>query len=204
MTRLKIGYFGGTFDPPHNGHLTLARAALEQKNLDQVLWVLTPLSPLKKTTFSTLDQRIAMVESIVSKEKRFAFSRVDIDREGPCYSVDTARLIRAEFKEEIDLFFILGADSLFNLHKWYQNEELVFQALDGLIAARRPGVEIDIDQLELNLPGIRHRVDFLDMPLLNCASVQIREKLFQGIDIQDDVPKSVYQLIQQEKMYQSQ
>jgi nicotinate-nucleotide adenylyltransferase len=176
--------------------------ALEQNNLDLVLWVLTPLSPLKKSTFSTLDQRIAMVESIVSLEKKFAFSRVDINREGPFYSVDTARLIRTEFEEEIELFFILGADSLSNLHKWYQHEELVFNALDGIIAARRPGVELDTDELEMKLPGMNQRVQFLDMPPLDCSSGKIREKRFQGIDIKGDVPDSVYQLIQKEKMYQ--
>lgn len=203
MDQLKIGYFGGTFDPPHLGHFLLAKTALEQNQLDQVFWVLTPLSPLKKKTFSTLEQRIAMVEGIVSGEEKFSLSRVDIDRTAPYYSVDTAMKIRAVFSHEIKLFFIIGADSLKNLPKWYQHQRLVFEVLNGLIVARRPGAEIGFDQLEKEMPGIGERVEFLEMPELPHSSAEIRSRISQGEDVQGYLPEAVQKFIVKEKLYQS-
>lgn len=199
--QLKIGFFGGTFDPPHLGHLALARKALEQMELDQVLWVLTPLSPIKRKTFATLEQRIKMVELIVSAENYFKLSRVDTDRNPPYYSVDTAKLIRQQYQEPIELYFILGADSLKYLPKWYHHKELIFDRLDGIIVADRPGVTIDMNDLDSDVPGIQKRLNRINMPKINISSANIREAIAQGRDMSSMVTESVYELIQKEAIY---
>ena len=201
MNPLKIGYFGGTFDPPHLGHLTLARTAFEQMGLDQVLWVLTPLSPLKQKTFATLEQRVKMVELAVSSENYFRLSRVDLDRTPPYYSVDTAKLIRQQYQEPIELYFILGADSLKYLPKWYRHKELIFDRLDGIIVANRLGVKIDMERLNRKVPGIKNRLNEIEMPMIDISSAKIREAISEGRDISSMVPTTVYELIQENAIY---
>ena len=201
MNQLKIGYFGGTFDPPHLGHLTLARTALKQMGLDQVLWVLTPLSPLKQKTFATLEQRVKMVELVVSSEDYFRLSRVDLDRTPPYYSVDTAKLIRQQYQEPIELYFILGADSLKYLPKWYRHKELIFDRLDGIIVANRLGVKIDMERLNRKVPGIKNRLNEIEMPMIDISSAKIREAISEGRDISSMVPTTVYELIQEKAIY---
>jgi len=197
----RIGFFGGTFDPPHIGHLALAQTAFEQASLDQVLWVLTPQSPLKTTVFSTLEQRCTMVELTIKQIPYFDFSRVDIDREPPYYTVDTARYIRESFLENVSLFFIMGGDSLKNLVKWYKAKELIFERLDGLIVARRPGDELDLDALVKALPGIGGRIQFINMPALDISSFNIRTKIAQHGEINTDVIETVNAYIQEQRLY---
>lgn len=201
MSRFKIGYFGGTFDPPHLGHLTLARKALEQMGLDQVLWVLTPLSPIKHKMFATLEQRTKMVELVVSDEDCFELSRVDLDRMPPYYSVETAKIIRQKYQEPIELYCILGADSLKYLPKWYHHKELVLDRLDGIIVADRPGVTIDMEDLNHEVPGIEKRLKRIIMPEIDISSANIREAISAGKDISSKVTTPVYELIQDEAIY---
>lgn len=108
----KVGFFGGTFDPPHCGHALLAKYAYEQCGLDELLWVLTPLSPFKQTVNSTLDQRIKMVELMLACQPFSRLSRVEIEREPPYYTIKTAKLLRNQLEEDDELYFILGGDSL--------------------------------------------------------------------------------------------
>jgi len=201
VSQLKIGFFGGTFDPPHLGHLALARKAFEQMALDQVLWVLTPLSPLKHKTFATLKQRIKMIELMVSVENCFEFSRVDLVRTPPYYSVDTAKLIRQQYQEPIELYCILGADSLKYLPKWYHHKEFVFDRVDGIIVADRPGVTIDMNELNSKVPGIKKRLYRIDMPKINISSANIREAISEGRDISSMVTTPVNELIKNEAVY---
>ncbi|MCD4752204.1 MAG: nicotinate (nicotinamide) nucleotide adenylyltransferase [Anaerolineaceae bacterium] len=201
MGRLKIGYFGGSFDPPHLGHLTLARKALEQMGLDQVLWVLTPLSPLKHKTFATLEQRIKMVELMVSVEDCFKLSRVDLDRTPPYYSVDTAKLIRQQYQKPVELYCVLGADSLKYLPKWYHHKEFVLDRVDGIIVADRPGVTIDMEDLNREVPGIENQLNKIDMPEIDISSEKIREAIGAGRDIASMVTTLVYELIKDEAIY---
>lgn len=197
----RIGFFGGTFDPPHIGHLALAQTAYEQASLDEVLWVLTPQSPLKTTVFSTLEQRCKMVALTIQQTPHFVFSQVDVDREPPYYTVDTARLIRESFSENINLFFIMGGDSLKNLVKWYQAKELIFARLDGLIVARRPGDELDLDDLEKALPGIGEKIQLINMPALAISSFNIRTKIAQHREINTDVTEAVNVYIHEQGLY---
>lgn len=197
----RIGFFGGTFDPPHNGHLELAKTALDGMKLDEVLWVITPQSPLKTVTYSTLEQRIAMVSMIISGLSGMVLCDVDMKREAPYYTVDTARLIRQRYQSEVQLYFILGGDSLGNLVKWHQAQELIFKRLNGLIVARRPGDALDMDSLETAMPGISSATTFLNMRQMDVSSWKIRRKVSQGDSIEGDVPISIADFITSEKLY---
>ena len=198
----RVGFFGGTFDPPHCGHALLAKYAYEQGNLDQLFWVLTPLSPFKETTYTTLEQRIHMVEIMVSCQKYSSLSRVEIDRTPPYYTLDTARLLRSQLNREDELYFILGGDSLRYFPKWYGASELIFEVLDGLIVARRPGDDLDLNRTERALPGISEKLTFVNMKRLDVASSEIRTKIQQGLSVEGELIPEVVAYIQSNHLYQ--
>ena len=199
----RVGFFGGTFDPPHQGHLILSRTAMRDMQLDVLLWVLTPQSPLKTVVFSTLDQRIEMVNLCIADEEGMALSYVDIAREPPFYTVDTARLIRQNYSQPIELFFIMGGDSLRNVVKWHRASELVFQKIDGLVVARRPGDDLDLDSLDTVMPGVLGRTHFIDMPKMAVSSYQIRNAIKEGKSVDLDLPPGVHQYIDKNHLYQT-
>ena len=111
----RLGIFGGTFDPPHVGHLILAMEAYDQLKLDRVLWVLAPNPPHKLgKKITDLDIRIEMVKAAINSDPMFEFSRVDIDRPGPHFVLDTMRILH-EQKPDDELVFLMGGDSLHDL-----------------------------------------------------------------------------------------
>ena len=116
----RIGILGGTFDPPHVGHLILAQHALEALDLDVVLFVPAGDPPHKRDAYKTpVDHRVAMLALAIGPNPGFSLSRVDVDRPGPHYSVDMVRLI-GEQHPDADLYFVMGGDSLRDLPRWYQ------------------------------------------------------------------------------------
>ena len=122
--RLKLGIYGGTFDPVHTGHLLLARDALEQAGLDAVLFVPCGQSPLKaRKPRATDSQRLAMLRLALKKEPRFWLSRCELERPAPSYAYDTAMEIREAFPRA-ELFWLIGADQLADLGKWRRSDEL--------------------------------------------------------------------------------
>ena len=112
---MRIGIFGGTFDPPHVGHLILAAEARDQLDLDCVLWVVTPDPPHKTTRALTpLETRLVMVHAAIDGDERFQISRIEIDRPGPHYSADTVRILAEEYPGS-QLYYLMGGDSLRDL-----------------------------------------------------------------------------------------
>ena len=193
--RKRLGVFGGSFDPPHIGHMILAAEAQSQLGLGKILWVLTSTPPHKRNQFvSPVTQRLALVQAALQNEPAFQLSTVDIDREGPHYAVDTMRLLRVEFPDA-DLIYLIGEDSLFDLPIWYQPQVLVAE-LAGLGVMRRPGKNADLDALEKVLPGIRQKVEFIEAPLLEISSRQIRQRIHSGQAFRYYLPAAVYELIQ--------
>src|SRR6188474_2186761 len=137
---------GGSFDPPHMAHLIMAESVREALGLDVVLFIPAREQPLKQGRKATpAAQRVAMVELAIAGNPNFALSRVDVDREGPSYTVDTLWLIREEMKEA-KLWFIIGADSLATLPNWRDPEGILAQT--RLAVVRRPGVSPDLATLE--------------------------------------------------------
>jgi nicotinate-nucleotide adenylyltransferase len=152
MGRL-IGVFGGTFDPPHLGHLILAEQALEALDLELVLWVLTPRSPLKPDGDpAPVEARGRLVEAAIADQPRFRLSRVDIDRTPPYYAVGTLEALRRLAPEE-SYVYLLGSDSLAALLEWHEPGRLL-EMCAAIGVMLRPGHDPRLASLEERIPGI--------------------------------------------------
>lgn len=198
---MRIGVFGGTFDPPHFGHLRLARAAYEQLGLDKVLWVLTANPPHKRgQRLSPIEDRLAMVQAALKGQAAFELSRVDIDRPGPHWAADTVRLL-AQQHPGAQLIYLMGSDSLNDLPTW--GRPMDFLAHCSLGVLRRPGDAVDLAALEAVLPGITAKVAFVDAPSVNIASHAIRRRVRSGEALTRLVPKAVEHVIRERGLYRS-
>lgn len=199
---LKLGVLGGTFDPPHNGHLLIARAALTQLGLTQVLFAPTRQPPHKDTAeHSAIEQRIEMVRRAIAPYPQFVLSRVDVDRAGPTYTVDTLRILREQFGARVELFFIMGMDSLANLLTWRAPEQLI--QLCQLAVCARPGFDANLDALEQKIPGVRARVVWLNAPALAIAASDLQTRVRAGQSIAEMVPEAVARYIAEQGLYRA-
>jgi len=199
---MRIGVFGGTFDPPHHGHLILASEAREQLQLDRVLWVLTPVPPHKpgQVITSTRD-RVSMLKAALVEDIFFELSTVDIDRDPPHYALDTMKLLRARHAYDT-LVYLMGGDSLRDLPTWHAPLAFV-DASDEIGVMRRPGVEFDLDSLDASLPGLAGKVRFVDAPLIEISASDIRARVAGGRSFRYFLPLTVYQLIRNRNFYTS-
>ena len=166
---MKIGIFGGTFDPPHLGHLILADEAYNQLHLDKLLWVLTPDPPHKQEQeISPAVQRLELVQAAILDNPYFELSRVELDRPGPHFAVDTVQLIQQQYPGA-ELVYLIGGDSLRDLPGWHEPARLVEQvSLFGVM--RRIEDDVDLQNLERLIPGIIQKVRFIDSPMIDIAS----------------------------------
>ena len=198
----KIGIFGGTFDPPHLGHLILASEAWATLSLTRLLWVIAPDPPHKQSqAVSPLHHRLAMLERALAEDEAFEISTIEMEREGPHYSVDTMRLLR-EARPSAEFTFLIGGDSLRDIPSWHHPSE--FLALcDALGVMRRPGDSIDLTALESALPGISEKIRFIDAPLLEISSREIRRRVAEGKPFRYYLPPKVYEYIRVHRLYHS-
>jgi nicotinate-nucleotide adenylyltransferase len=198
---IRLGVFGGTFDPPHLGHLILASEAGDQLSLDRVLWVLTPDPPHKQgQLISSLEQRLPLVEAAIQDNPIFALSKVDIERQAPHYAVDTLLQLRKVYPTA-QLVYVMGGDSLHDLPTWHAPQEFL-AAADELGVMRRPGDEIYLEDLERALPGLHSKLRFVDTPLLQISASDIRRRVANGRPFRYFLTPAVYTLVLQEKLYQ--
>jgi len=203
LMRQRLGIFGGTFDPPHVGHLILAAEALDQLKLDRILWVLTLNPPHKNDqAITSLQHRLDMVREAIAQNPTFTLSRVDIDRPAPHYAVDTLRLLGREYPEA-DLVYLMGGDSLENLHLWYQPLEFV-RGCHTLGVMRRPGVQIHWSGLETQIPGITQKIQFVESPLVGISASEIRRRIREGRSFRYFLPPAVFELIDKRQLYRDQ
>ncbi len=202
MRKKRLGIFGGTFDPPHVGHLILAAEARDQLALDCTVWVLTPDPPHKRgKDISSLDHRLAMVELAINEDEAFTLSQVDIDRPGPHYTVDTVNLLRGEYPD-CELIYLMGGDSLHDLPNWYEVVKLL-DALDGIGVMRRPGDDIDISELMRALPQLEEKLNFVTAPLLEISADQIRRRARQNRSFRYYLLPRIYEYICEHQIYQA-
>jgi len=198
----RIGLFGGTFDPPHLGHLILASEAQSQLELDRLLWILTPEPPHKQDQLITpVEDRLAMVQLAIADNPAFELSRVELDRPGPHYTLDTIKLI-AEKNPGADIVPIIGEDSLRDLPTWHEPQQLVY-ACHWIGVMRRPHDESSLEELESQIPGISSKVHYVDAPLLEIASREIRNRIAEGKTVRYYLPHPVYEYINQHHLYRS-
>ncbi len=201
MERLsRLGIFGGTFDPPHLGHLILAAEAQDQLRLERVLWVLTPDPPHKPDQpRQSVDDRLAMLHIMISDYPQFALSRVDIDRPPPLYAVDTVRVLAQEYPQA-ELLYLIGGDSLRDLPNWHDPAGLL-HAASALGVMRRPDDGVDLASLEERLPGLGAKIQCIDAPLLEISSSEIRRRIHAGRPFRHYLPVGVYFLIRERQLY---
>jgi nicotinate-nucleotide adenylyltransferase len=192
--RARIGILGGTFNPIHLGHLFIAQDALEAARLDRVLFVpaaTPPHKPLDGQTRASDRQR--MVKLAIAGDPRFALDDRQVRRGGKSYSVDTLTELREQYPHA-DFYFIIGADSLSELHLWKDAPRLV--KLCRFIALTRPGYV----PKPARLPGLRYRL--LDTHPCAISSQEVRQRLRRGQSIRYLVPPAVVRYIQRQKIYQ--
>lgn len=190
----RLGIFGGTFDPPHVGHLILAMEAYDQLKLDKVLWVLTPDPPHKKgKKITPIDIRLEMVMAAINNDPMFELSRVDIDRNGPHYIVDTMQRLHTIYQDE-ELVFIMGGDSLLDLPNWHEPHGFL-SLCDRIGVMHRPGEKIQKGELEETFPGISKKVEFIEAPLLEISSNMIRELAQLKKPFRYYLPQSVFRIV---------
>ena len=198
----RVGLFGGTFDPPHLGHLILASEAQAQLELTRLLWTVTPDPPHKQDqTITPLLHRLAMVRLAIGDNPLFELSDVELTRPGPHYTIDTIRLL-AEEHPGAEIVPILGGDSLNDLPTWHQPREIVYAA-HWVGVMRRPGEETDLQELERELPGLSAKVHYVDAPLLEIASREIRNRAATGKPFRYYLPEAVYEYIEKHNLYQA-
>jgi nicotinate-nucleotide adenylyltransferase len=196
----RLGIFGGTFDPPHLGHLILAAEAYHQLDLDRLLWVLTPDPPHKKNKFITpLQQRLDMLRAVLAGDPNFELCLVDINRPGPHYAVDTVRILK-EQQSGVEWIYLMGGDSLKDLPTWRNPHELL-ASITALGVMMRPGAKIALADLEKKTRGVSAKVIFINAPLIGISSSEIRQRVADGLPYRYLVPPEVYKIIHERGLY---
>jgi nicotinate-nucleotide adenylyltransferase len=189
---------GGTFDPIHYGHLVTAEEALWQFSLDEVLFVPTGQPWMKdRPDVSPAEHRYLMTVIASSSNPDFLVSRLEIDREGPTYAVDTLRALKEQYGEKTELFFVSGADAILQIFGWKDPEEVL--ELARFIAATRPGY--DIARFEREAPTRHPNVEVMSVPALAISSTDIRRRVREGSPIRYLVPEGVKTYIEKTGLY---
>ncbi len=189
----RIGVMGGTFDPIHHGHLVAASEVAQSFDLDEVVFVPTG-QPWQKTEVSPGEHRYLMTVIATASNPRFTVSRVDIDRDGPTYTIDTLRDLKAA-RPDAELFFITGADAIAQILSWRDHAEL--WELAHFVAVSRPGHI-------LNVAGLpTENVSDLEIPALSISSTDCRDRVSNGHPVWYLVPDGVVQYIAKHHLYRS-
>lgn len=194
---MRIGIFGGTFDPPHTGHLALAKAAQEQLELDEVIFLPAARNPLKsrRATASGKD-RLEMVRRLIDSEEKMAVSDMELTRGGMSYTVDT--LGELHMIQPAEYWFLLGADALRGLPDW-KNPQRVLRLCRLAVAIRPPTTPNDV---MARLPEeYRGKVDIVKMSPMDVSSTEIRDRIADGRGTLNWVPQRVLHYIQANKLY---
>ncbi len=197
----KIGILGGTFNPPHNGHLAMAESACTEFSLDEVIFLPTGHTAYKEYSGEEMSEhRFRMVELMIADDPRFSVSREEMDFCGIGYTYQTLERLYRKMPEE-KLYFILGGDSLRDFPTWRHPERILDHAVI-LAAARR---ELRGESYDRQIAEMRERfggdIRFLDMPRFDSSSEEIRSRVKAGEDVRDVVPPVVADYIEQKNLY---
>lgn len=188
----RIGILGGTFNPIHMGHLTIAQMVQEQFRLDKVLFIPSHLPPHKGSqNVAAARDRYAMVRSAVRGNPNFAVSDFEIKRKGKSYSIDTLIFLQDRFPKKTKFYFIIGGDLLSTLHTWKRIDELL--KIVTFVAVNRPGFRIR--------PRFKRKVKFITVPGIHISSSDVRSRIWSGKTVKYLVPDSVRRYIEKRRLY---
>jgi nicotinate-nucleotide adenylyltransferase len=196
-----VGVFGGTFDPPHLGHLAAAQEALETCGLDRVLFVPSERNPLKlDAQISPTGHRVAMTQLAIDGDSRFELSYADVGGDGPSFTVDLLERLRRALGGETELAFVCGKDVLHELHRW--REPLRMLKLARLIAIARPGVEQPTpESVDARVPGASAHITIVQTPGVALSSTELRERAAEGRSLRYLVTDAVAAYIAAHRLY---
>jgi nicotinate-nucleotide adenylyltransferase len=187
----KVGILGGTFDPPHIGHLIIANEVLYAKKLDEIWFMPNQEPPHKiKSGNVTNIQRMEMLQLSIEAHAAFQIETIELDREGKSYTYDTMKLLN-EIYPDIDFYFIIGADMVEYLPKWYKIQELM--QIVQFISVNRPKYQLETD----------YPVQYVKVPDINISSSLIRERVRDGETISFLVRDEVKRYIEENRLYES-
>ena len=198
---MKTGILGGTFDPIHYGHLAIAEEARAHLNLTEVLFLPAGQPWMKSDKpISPGLHRIEMIRLALEGRPHFKLSTIEIEHQGPSYTVDTITKLKAQAAEPSDLYFIVGWDNLAKIPLWKDPLKLIKMCF--LLAVPRPGYgSPDMKKLEAALPGITKKVILMDKPRIDISATDIRNRVAQGLSISRLVPVSVSRYIKENGLY---
>jgi len=198
---MRIGIMGGTFDPIHLGHLIIAEDARARLKLEEVVFVPAGYPWLRSGDAPTsAKQRVEMVKLAVQGNPFFRVSTVEVDRPGPTYTVDTLEEMRRELGDDVELFFILGMDSLKDFHRWKEPARILELCI--LVAMVRPDHgDFQRESLLGISPTALSRVRFLDSPRIDISGTEIRRRVARGLSIRYLVPDAVEEYIRRCGLY---
>jgi nicotinate-nucleotide adenylyltransferase len=199
VAAVKLGVLGGTFDPVHTGHLVLAEQAREQLGLERVLWVPAGDPWRKGGAFvSPKEDRVAMVERAIADAPAFELRRLEVDRPGPSYTVETLAELR-ELYRGYALVFVLGKDALEDLPRWHEPRRLI--ELASLGVACRGGDRLTDEALEHLVPGLAKRVAWVAMPHIEISATELRQRAAANRSLRYLVPQAVEAYIRVRGLY---
>ena len=197
---MRVGIFGGTFDPVHQGHMVIAEQVMGELALDRVVFVPGGIPPHKEASSvrATAEDRYAMVEAAVEANERFSADRVEVDAGRPMHSVETVGILKARSPEH-EWFFVTGADEVSNLLSWKDPDRLLEEVV--MVAATRPGYDLSkLDHLEAGLRNF-DRIFPVECTRVDISATGIRRRMLQGKSIRYLVPEKVWEIIIKRRLY---
>lgn len=200
---MKLGILGGTFDPIHYGHLVVAEECRARLGLDVVLFIPAGQPPHKRGRIvSPAEHRVEMVRLAIASNPGFELSRIEVDRVGPSYTVDTLARLREEYGPSTRLYFVVGMDALAEILTWHQPARLL--SLCQVVAVTRPGfADFDLAALESAIPDARRRICVLAAPELRISSSDLRRRVARGLPIKYQVPEPVEEYVYRHGLYRA-
>lgn len=198
---MKVGILGGSFDPIHNGHLLMAQYAIEQLQLDQVIFLPTFKPPHKMgDKLSKFSDRVNMLELAFDKREDFVLSTLESERPGLGYTYDSLKIFAKKYPGA-ELFFLIGSDSLMYIEKWYRSEDLLREFFFGV--APRPGrskkeLEATINRLAVDYGA---KIYLLDSPYIEISSTGLRQRVKEARPLKYHLPESVEEYIYEQMLY---
>lgn len=190
VKKKRIGILGGTFNPPHLGHLILAQEALKKLKLDKIIFIPASIPPHKEIEDNKAHLRYKMISLASRGNPRFKVSKIELERKTISYSVDTLRILKNKYGKNTEIFFIAGSDSLNELESWKNIGEVL--KLANFVIAIRPGFPIR---------KLKRRVKFIEIPLLDISSSMIRKRIKASKSIRYLVPEKVRKFITRHRLY---
>ena len=197
----RIGILGGTFDPIHLGHLAIAGAALDRLNLDRVILIPAGRPWLKSDQMVTsAAHRLAMVRLAIKDRPELEVSSIEVDRPGPTYTVDTLAELRQELGSGVELYLVLGMDSVRELRRWRYPERL-FDLCTVVAVSRPDSPDVSSAEIEDSFTSAHGRIRMVRGPMLDISATDIRLRVAEGRSISDSVPSSVERYIREHGLY---